>query len=276
MSHVALVEIAEGVWSTPENDTEVTVVLLHGWLGTATANFGAVIDPLSRWARVVAIDLAGHGDGPRRARYDNPADIAEHVAACIATHCDGPVVVVGFSLGGAVAQQLCHDHPELVGGAVFAGTASHLWHGWLERQLLGGLGRLGHLGAPVLRTVGGMNQQLGRAVTGRFGRRPPAGLFRHDWAAVAAIGAAMAVFDSRRWSAELTLPTAVIVCQGDRVIGEARQEALARDVAAVVFVAPGGHLGFWRHPAAFAGVLDEACRDVAQRAGLGRAPIGLS
>src|SRR6516165_7096116 len=51
-------ELADPAGSLP-------VVLLHGWMLTADANFVDVYEPLSRWHRVIAPDVRMHGRGSR-------------------------------------------------------------------------------------------------------------------------------------------------------------------------------------------------------------------
>lgn len=56
-------------------------------------------------------------------------DFANDVAELIKGVCNGPVALVGSSLGSAIAQQVCIDHPDLVRVAVMMGTGA--WStGW--------------------------------------------------------------------------------------------------------------------------------------------------
>ena len=93
------------------------IVLLHG-LGGQVRNFPAeVIGPLSREFRVVAIDRPGSGHSSRP--FATSAQISTQVRtiAAIIRHVrlDRPLVV-GHSLGGAMALALALDHPDVVGG----------------------------------------------------------------------------------------------------------------------------------------------------------------
>lgn len=70
----------------------------------------------------LALDLPGHPEG------DAAVDVAEIAAACataVAT-IDGPRVLVGHSLGGAVALEVAVRHPELVDGLVLISSAARL------------------------------------------------------------------------------------------------------------------------------------------------------
>ncbi|PWJ54331.1 Pimeloyl-ACP methyl ester carboxylesterase [Quadrisphaera granulorum] len=85
------------------------ILLLHG-VGLDRRMWDRVWPELARTHRVHLVDLPGHGgSGPVR-RGSTLADIAQRVADAM----PAPGHVVGFSLGGLVAQELALDHPELV------------------------------------------------------------------------------------------------------------------------------------------------------------------
>lgn len=81
----------------------------------------AVIDPIAERHRVITVDHAGVGgsDGPVRGSIEGGAhDIAAFLASMDIETAD----IVGFSMGGFVAQDLVLAHPELVRRLVLAGT----------------------------------------------------------------------------------------------------------------------------------------------------------
>lgn len=104
---------------------QTTLVLLHG-LG---AN-GAVWDELSRlatqhgFAQVLAPDLPGHASGAWLAAYDVPA-MADDVARRLPQ--DQPLVLIGHSLGGAVAVALADPRRGLVVREVLAVGVKVVW-----------------------------------------------------------------------------------------------------------------------------------------------------
>ena len=89
-----------------------TVVLLHGWGGTAVANWAVSMGTLARDFRVVAPDLRGHD----LAAVDDVAAIADALDV-------ERFIAVGYSLGSAVASQLWRRHPGRVDGLVLCAAA---------------------------------------------------------------------------------------------------------------------------------------------------------
>ena len=92
------------------------VVLIHG-LGGNLHNFTyALTDKLTKDFRVVAIDRPGCGwserDGPDRAALTVQASM---IAEFIQSENLGKPLVVGHSLGGAIAETLALNHPDYVG-----------------------------------------------------------------------------------------------------------------------------------------------------------------
>ena len=78
------------------------LVLVHG--GAAHARWWDHIAPLlATGHRVAALDLSGHGDSGRRARYDLDLWAQEVRAVAAAAGISGPPVIIGHSMGGFVA-----------------------------------------------------------------------------------------------------------------------------------------------------------------------------
>lgn len=117
-----------------------TFVLVHG-SGSNSYGWSAVLAELGlRGHRTVAVDLPGHGPGAYfPVSYQSPqdlerlstepspiggvtlADFAEHVVGVVrAAHRNGPVILVGQSLGGATLNAVANRVPELVAHLVYA------------------------------------------------------------------------------------------------------------------------------------------------------------
>ena len=84
--------------------------------------------------RAIRFDKPGHGlsDGAGEVSIDSLADDA---AALIGAVARGPVIFVGLSIGGMIAQSLAARRPELLGGLVLSNTAAKMGtaEGWLAR-----------------------------------------------------------------------------------------------------------------------------------------------
>lgn len=102
-------------WGPP--DTDVTVVLTHGWTlsNRIWEDVAALLVAADPSLRVVAYDHRGHG-GSTYAGASIEAlgdDLAAVVRALVPT---GPIVFGGHSLGGMTLMALAERHPELVAG----------------------------------------------------------------------------------------------------------------------------------------------------------------
>src|SRR5919206_988804 len=95
------------------------VVLLHGATLDHQA-WQAQVDELARRYRVVVPDLRGHGESTLDGafRFD---DAVDDVAALLDEVDRGaPLVLVGLSLGGNIAQEIVHRDPDRVDALVVA------------------------------------------------------------------------------------------------------------------------------------------------------------
>src|SRR5215472_5194274 len=126
----SFVRVAEGPAGAP------TVLLLHGLMATADLNWSLAIPFLARSFNVIAPDLRGHGRGPRTRRFSGE-ECADDLAAILHSLDAGRVIVVGYSLGGLVAQVFVRRHPQLVAGLVLCATA-----GKFDVPTARGLGRV--------------------------------------------------------------------------------------------------------------------------------------
>ena len=103
-------------------DTETegaTVIFIHGSPGSWDAYFNYLTDPsLRSKARMISVDRPGFGHN-RTAVEPSLKKQAELIYSAINTvDITRPAIVVGHSLGGPVATQLCVDYPELVDALV--------------------------------------------------------------------------------------------------------------------------------------------------------------
>lgn len=124
------------------------LILLHGGLG-ATGMFGEVASLLAEGRQVIAVDLQGHG---RTTDIDRPLSyeaMADDIAALIKKLDLGRADVMGYSLGGGVAQQTAIRHPEAVRKLVLVSTTFRR-DGWYP-ELLAGQAQMGTASAEATR-----------------------------------------------------------------------------------------------------------------------------
>ena len=247
-----------------------TIILLHGWTVTADLNWFPSYGPLAERFRVLAMDLRGHGRGLRSWRPFRLEDCADDVAALARVTGTDRAVVVGYSMGGPVAQLTWRRHPRLVDGLVLCATSARFVRDPGERLLFASM-----LGLSVAaRLTPGV---VSRQVAGSFTRRRLNGtslgwavaeLDRNDPATVLQAGAAIGSYDAHAWIGSIDVPTAVVVTTEDRVVDPRHQLSLSRSiVGASVHPVPGDHTVCVARPRLFVPTLVEACELVARRAG---------
>ncbi|HUG86475.1 MAG TPA: alpha/beta hydrolase [Euzebya sp.] len=88
-------------------------VLVHG-LGASHLSWQPFEPLLAATHRVIAVDLVGFGHTEPAGRGTTVADNRDHLARFIREVVDGPVTLMGNSMGGMVGVLLAHAHPTLV------------------------------------------------------------------------------------------------------------------------------------------------------------------
>jgi pimeloyl-ACP methyl ester carboxylesterase len=111
------------------------LVLLHG-LGGSQDDWPLQLPFFSPRYRVICVDLRGHGRSPKPPGLYRMSQFAADLALLLMRLEAHPAHVLGLSLGGAVAQQLAVDHPDLVRSLVLVNTlARFLTTQWRQRLL---------------------------------------------------------------------------------------------------------------------------------------------
>jgi pimeloyl-ACP methyl ester carboxylesterase len=230
------------------------IVLLHGAGGSSlvwTEVLG-LLGPLGR--RVVAPDLPGHGNSAPFSRPPHPSRLLERyrdVVAELGEHLGlGRFVLVGHSMGGAVAQLLALTYPDRIHALVLAATAARL-------QV-----------APVLLdTLRRRFDQFSELLAGA-GFSPASDPARvRTWAArqvqaprevVLADFLACARFDQRASLAALRCPTLVISASDDRLTPPNLQRRLGELIprARLEAVSRAGHFLAFERPDRLAELID--------------------
>jgi pimeloyl-ACP methyl ester carboxylesterase len=148
------------------------VVLVHG-LGGAAANWLALAPLLLPGRRVLVPELPGHGGSEPLPAAPSLNAYVDRIAALL----DGPAVVVGHSLGGAISLRLAIRRPELVRALVLAGAAGISSGSRRARYglTITGLLKPGRRIAPYRRRVA-RSAALKTLVFGRWGAADPPAL----------------------------------------------------------------------------------------------------
>jgi pimeloyl-ACP methyl ester carboxylesterase len=105
-----------------EGRGDATFVLLHG-LGGSALNWTLTAPLLTDRGRVFAPDLAGHGRTRREQRASSIEANQELLDAFIAAVSDGPVVLAGNSMGGAISILEAAANPDRIAALVLVDAA---------------------------------------------------------------------------------------------------------------------------------------------------------
>ena len=110
---------------TEESGTENprTIVCVHG-AGGSSATWFMQLRGLSGDLHVVAIDLNGHGKTPDRPSNDVRNTYIDDIRS-VAEGYDRPILM-GHSMGGALAQIYAHTHGDELGGLILVSTGARL------------------------------------------------------------------------------------------------------------------------------------------------------
>jgi non-heme chloroperoxidase len=111
----------------------VPVLLLHGFLDS-WRSFEPTLHHLPGSIHALALTQRGHGDASRpTVGYDVPDFTADLVAFMDVLHLEA-AVIVGHSMGSAVAQRFTIDHPGRTLGLVLVGASSSLRNNPVARE----------------------------------------------------------------------------------------------------------------------------------------------
>jgi 3-oxoadipate enol-lactonase len=212
---------------------------------------------------VLAFDHRGHGRGIRTRRRFRLEDCADDVAELLHQEVDGPAVVVGYSMGGAVAQLVWRRHPEVVQGLVLAATAARFkarYHDRLSFLGLRSLGRLARL-TPVQARQWLTHQLYLERKTSTWTPWAVGEAGSHDWRMILEAGGAIGSFRSADWLGDIDVPVSVLVTMQDDVVPLRRQIQLFEAIpGARAFRADAGHDAIVARPDRAVPLLVDACR----------------
>jgi pimeloyl-ACP methyl ester carboxylesterase len=232
------------------------LLCLHGAGGTHR-HWGNQLRDLSDIARVYALDLPGHGRSSATAA--EPASVAGYSAALLdfmdACGLD-QAVLVGHSMGGAIALWTALDAPGRVLGLGLVGTGARLR---VAPAILGGFDS--DLAATIRLIVdyayapATPDALLRQAEADYAGANPV--VFRNDFSACDS-------FDIRARLAEIHCPTAIICGSADRLTPPKYSETLRDGIpgATLTLVPNAGHMAMVEQPDAVSQALRELLRSL--------------
>ena len=226
------------------------LVFVHGF--TTTSEFWREqIEPFSSSHRVIRINLPGHGVSPSPEGRDYTIEtFADDVLEVCQVLDVQRAVLVGLSMGGAIAQHFALTHPERVRALVLVDTTPH------------GLGEDVNVDN-VLKAI----DELGVVVASQnvidrsFGSTTSAQLLEFAKAEVAQTPAFVArqaiaslnATDSRARLGEIRVPTLILVGNEDIITPPSESEVLAKGIpdSRLEVIADAGHFPMLEQPRAF-------------------------
>ena len=232
------------------------LLLVHGLMVTGEM-FEPVIEHFATRHRVIVPDLRGHG----RSRGLPPPYTAAQLASDLSRLLDhlgiDSTAVLGYSQGGAIAQQLVLDHPKQCDRLVLACTYAFnmaTFREWLEGHLAPLLIRLLSL-RRFAKLISQATKQLNKERTNWL-----AGLIAdQDQKLMLTAWRETMAFDSRHRLAEIRCPTLVIAGSNDVGVPIHHAKMLHDGIPSsqLVIIDGADHALIWTHPDEFMRVTDE-------------------
>src|SRR5581483_7361953 len=202
---------------TPGPPGAPTLILLHALATTAALSWYPSMLELAKHYRVVAFDQRWHGRGIRSETFllEDCADDAIAVADALGID---RFTVVGYSMGGAVAQLVWRRHRSRVEGMVLAATARNFRGKAVERMWFAmttlAMRRFGERARVGVDRLAARLTDSPAPLTGDLAKVGPWAMaeFRSTstWSMLAAIDA-VGRFESSAWIRRVDVPTSVIV-----------------------------------------------------------------
>jgi pimeloyl-ACP methyl ester carboxylesterase len=232
---------------------EVPMIMLHGYTDSRRS-FDPVLCRLPISVHAIAVSQRGHGDSERPEGGYSARDLAKDVVQLMNRMSISQAVIVGHSMGAAVAQRFAIDYPERTGGLVLAASFFTLQNN--PRVLEFWESTVGRLEDPIDE---GMVQDFQRST---LARPIPAAFFdtvvresmkvpARVWKA--ALFAQMAT-DFSQELAKIQAPTLLLWGDQDVFVSRRDQEQLLEAIpqSGLTVYAGTGHAPHWEQPERFA------------------------
>ena len=228
-----------------------TVLLLHGLGVPADVTWFTSYPALVERYGVVTLDLRGHGRGLRSREPFTLEDCADDAAAALTELAVDRAVVVGYSMGGPLAQVFWRRHPDRTAGLVLC-AGVHSYRGMEPSS--GGRPAL----AAAVRALR-VAWSLAARIDPGLRRWLLTELRRTDRRYVYDAGVALGAHDASGWLTGVEVPQAVVVTELDVHVPPDRQRLVAEALpAATVHSCQSDHLDSIAQPNHFVPALLEA------------------
>lgn len=206
------------------------VLFLHG-LGACGEDWLLQTPVFAQHFRMLAPDFRGHGYSAESPERVTIARLALDMAALLTALAIPSAHMVGWSLGGLVAQQLALDYPEVVQRLVLVNTFAHLWPTNLRETYVLGRRVVTSMLLPIKTTA--------RVVASDLFPKPDQGWLRDR--VLSRVGGnnqheyrkfirAIRSFDLRRQLSRIHAPTLVITGEHDNIVPRGSQLQLVRSI----------------------------------------------
>jgi 3-oxoadipate enol-lactonase len=242
-----------------------TLLLLHGWVASAGLNWYQSFGALREHFNIIAPDLRGHARGLKSDKIFRLADCADDCAATLVELGAGPVIAVGYSMGGPVAQLMWRRHRDLVDGLVLCATTTN----FVPYRLMRNVYQATMLSATAVARLAWPSRLLPpvpmvKMHPSKMPTWAAAEMRRHDWRMIIEAGHSISTYNAQKWIGEVDVPTSIVCTSEDRGVLPSSQLAVAAAIrGATVHSVADGHLAC--ASPRFAEPLLAACLDVAGR-----------
>jgi pimeloyl-ACP methyl ester carboxylesterase len=236
------------------------LVMAHGWSFDGEMNFFRLIPELSQRYRLIVPDHRNHGKSDRIRGAFDIEDLATALAGVLDELGYERIDLLGYSMGGMVAQVFARRYPERVDHLILAATAAYP----IDRFRIGA------------RVAFWLGRALARVSTKEAARFTYRFLTRNDviddseerwmWAALLnrdptlfyESGNAVWRFDARPWVGEISVPTMVIIPTKDEIVPVRTQRDLVARLnePTVVEIEGAGHAAVLAQPEAYVKAID--------------------
>ena len=233
------------------------LLLVHGLMVTG-GMFAQVADRFAMRHRVILPDLRGHGGSRRLPPPYTVAQLATDLARLLDRLGIDSTAILGYSQGGAVAQQFALDFPDRCRRLVLACTYAHNMSSLRERFE-------GHLVPYLVRLLG--MQRFAELIFALGLKHAPAVsrgwlvelMASQDPALMLTAWKEAMAFDSRPRLAEIGCPTLIIAAADDEAVPFHHAKMLEQGIprSRLVVVESGGHALIWTRPDVFVQLVDE-------------------